>query len=323
MRGYGIKAHAWRKARTSRGKHPSHVVYFPHMPDYVIGSGLTENQLKAASFWVRHRIGLRRLGYASLITLTSGLWLFNLWHLLDAYAISYPRESRIPALILQNQLTMASFESAMPQPVIPSNVSIFANTDGRQDFLTELVNPNADWWAEFTYAFDTGTGKTPGRNGFILPDGRAVLTQLGWKGDAPATAATLSIDQVRWHRVDPLAVDRSYPQFQQTRLNMEIKDVTYRTDVQIDSKPIGQTQFTLTNHSGYGFWNLDLAVILYRAETPVATTRITLAEVRPGETRPVTVNWPDQPSGISRTEIVPQVNILDPKTFLPSSRLTP
>lgn len=288
--------------------------------NHVIGSGLTERELGVASFWVRHRLTLRRLGYGSLIALDALLWIFILWSLLDAYVISYPREQRITANIAQNAVTAASLEVATPRPVQPSTVQVFDSTANRQDFLVELVNPNAQWWADFTYQFETAGGLTPERKGFLLPNEPQYLTEIGWKGTVRVSSATLRVTGVTWHRIDPSQVERDYAAFREKRLQIAFENVAYKSDLQIDGKTIGQTTFTLKNNSAFGYWAADLTIVLYRATTPIAVTRLTVRELKPGESRPMTVNWFENLSGISKTDIRASVNILNPNVYLPTNR---
>jgi len=288
--------------------------------NHVIGSGMTERELGMASFWARHRIILRRVGYGALIAVDALLWIFILWSLLDAYVISYPREQRITTNITQNAITAASLELATPRPVQPSVVQVFDSTDGRQDFLVELVNPNAQWWADFTYQFDAGGALTPERKGFLLPNEPQYLTEIGWKGKTRASSGALRVTGVTWHRINPTDVDRDYAAFRDKRLQIAFEDVTYKNDLQIDKKTIGQTGFTLKNNSAFGYWAADLTIILYRATTPVAVTRLTVTELKPGESRPMTINWFENVGDVTRTEIQANVNVLDPRVYLSTDR---
>ena len=89
-----------------------------------LGVGLRK-ELKFASFWVRNRIPLRRFGYGFLILVNAIVWLYSAWGLLDAYAISYPRESRLTQDIATNQLTLESLLHDQPQPVATGNAQVF------------------------------------------------------------------------------------------------------------------------------------------------------------------------------------------------------
>ncbi len=288
--------------------------------DHIIGSGMTENELQLATWWVRHRAqfysGLRWF----LIILNVILWAFVLSSLLDAYAISYPRESRIPRIIALNQLAASGLQANVPQPIQPSDVSVFDITGNRKDFLVQLSNPNTTWWAEFDYHFTVGDEKTPTHQSFILPHSQRYITEIGADIKAASRSGQLVVDNLRWHRVDPSAVDRDYTSFSANRLQFAYDNVAYKRDLKVGDQIVGQTTFDFRNPSAYGYWNADITVILYRGSAVAGVTTIGQSDIRPGSTTPISINWFDNLSGITKTEIETDVNILDPKVYLTSER---
>ncbi|MSR84928.1 hypothetical protein EXS71_00590 [Candidatus Uhrbacteria bacterium] len=287
--------------------------------EYQIGSGLSEQDLKLASWWTRHETQVRKFGYGCLIATSVLLWGYSLWSLLDAYAISYPRESRVTQAIAANSLAADTFTSSAPQPLQWSETKTFSTTGGRQDFIAQINNTNALWWADFTYRFNLNGQKTPDRKGFILPNHPRALTEIGWKSPGGGSAQ-LEVGDVRWHRVNPSHVERDYTTFETKRLQLKFENVGYKQDLKIDDQTVSQSSFLLHNLSAYGFWSVDMTVILYRLENPIAITTINAREVKPGESRPITINWFDNLPGISKTDIQTNINILDPNAYLPSNR---
>lgn len=291
------------------------------MPDnYQIGSGLSDQELKLASFWVRNKLILRRVGYGALMAVGGALWLFVLWSLLDAFAISYPREARIPRLISTNQITIESLRSVAPDPIQISSVTVLDTTEGRRDMLVEVTNPNTMWAAEFTYRFNIGGALTPVRQGFILPASQRYLTELGYTPETAARSAELVVEDIRWQRLSPNQVGANYTAFAERRLDFTFSEITYQSNVEFNGSSIGQSSFVLNNNAAYGYWDVDVTVILYRADRPVGVTTIREREIRPGEARPIRINWFDNLTGISKTEIRAAVNILDESSYLPTTR---
>ncbi len=287
--------------------------------NHVIGSGLTDQELKVASFWVRNHFLLRRIGYGTLAVIGAISWLYVLWGLLDAYAISYPREARIPIRILQNQLAVDGLIASAPKPITPSQTSVFQATEKRLDFLVEIMNPNTTWWAEFDYQFDNAGERTPLHRGYILPSSKRYLTELGYESKSQSRTGTLVVENIQWHRLDPNAVQRDYAAFAASRLQFSIDKPTYTRDLTIGTQTVGQSQFTVVNESAYGYWNPSITVVLFRGTTPVAATTIQRSDIKGGESVPMTVNWFENIAGVSKSDIRVDVNILDPKVFLPTS----
>jgi hypothetical protein len=292
------------------------------MPDeHIIGSGMTEQELQLASWWVRNRQRISSVIRWALIVLNILFWIFVIWSLLEAYIISYPREARIPRLIAENQLAVSGLQSATPQPILPSDVSVFETTGGRKDFLVQLSNSNPTWWAEFDYHFRIGDEHTENKQGFILPNSQHYLTQLGATMQTNSRNAQLVVENIRWHRVDPFAVNKDYAAFAENRLQFSFDELAYKRDLTVGTQTVGQTSFIFKNASPYGYWNVDLTVILYRGTIPAGVVTIGKQQVLPGSSEPITINWFDNLSGITRTTVTADVNILDQKSYLPAGGL--
>ncbi|MFZ2803950.1 MAG: hypothetical protein WA001_01880 [Patescibacteria group bacterium] len=284
----------------------------------------TSGELEFASWWVRNGPLARRVGHGVLIFLSVIFWGYAIWGLLDAYAISYPRESRIDYEIATNEQLLTALATDVPQNVSLSDVSVFQTTDSRYDMSVTLTNPNAQWWADFNYHFNLSGESTPEQSGYVLPSSQQILTQLGY---SPKTqggrSASLVIDNVHWHRVDPSVVGASYKDYLGERLALSFQDITYDTNITLGTSKVGQTSFTLVNNSAYGYWKVNLIVQLYRGSTPIAINQIELDNIQPGEHRPVQMTWFDNIPSVTQTQITPQVNVLDPASFLPTQYFVP
>jgi hypothetical protein len=289
--------------------------------DHEIGGGFSEGELQFASFWVKNRVKLRRIGFGALIGANVLLWGFTIWNLLDAYAISYPRESRITSNIANNQFLASQLEANVPQSIETDAVNVFQNTDNRLDFLIPVRNPNKDWWAEFTYRFNVSGEFTPERSGFILPEEKTYLGEFGFKPQTKGgRSGVLSVDNIRWHRNDPKIVGTDYAAWAKRRFMFTTENMTYDPNLTIAGKPFSRSSFTFVNPSAYGYWNVKLYVVLKRTSNPVAATSVTLERVKAGEKRPVTIDWFEHLSAISNTEVVPVVNIFETSVYLPTSQ---
>lgn len=279
---------------------------------------MSADELKFATWWVRNRMLVRQIVQNTLIGCSVIVWGYTLWGLLDAFAISYPRESRIIRDIALNQQRLSSLEQDMPQNVTMSEVRVLQTADERFDMTLEVANPNAQWWAEFNYHFNFSGEMTAEKSGYVLPQSSQILTELGYKPKAKGgRSATLVVDNVRWHRVDPTMVGSNYKEFIKERLSLAFDNIKYDTDIAYGTKKIGQTSFTLVNNGAYGYRSLDLIARLYRGSSVVALNQISVTDLSPGERRPIQMVWLDNLPGISKTEIIPQVNLLDEASYLP------
>ncbi len=285
-----------------------------------VGSGFTEGELQFASFWVRNKVAIRRAIYVSLIAANAIFWGYAFWGFIDAYALSYPRESRIPQEIANNEVVSSRLSSNRPLNVQVSPVTVFQNTDGRLDLLDPVANPNAQWVATFTYRFNVSGELTPARSGFLLPGEQTYLGEFGFKQQTPgAKTGALTVDNLKWSRINPNVVGSDYKAWVARRNAFQISDLT-QSNTSIAGKNVLRTAFTFTNPTAYGYWNVDLYVVLKRGDAPVAANKITLTNVQSGETRPVALDWFEQLPQVTDTEVIPVVNYLDPSVYLPASK---
>ena len=282
--------------------------------------GFTEGELKVASFWVRHGVLVRKTVYGFFIGVSILSWGYVLWTILDTYAISYPRESRLTAEIARNQIALAALEADRPARIQTETVFVFSTTDGRLDLAVDALNQNEQWWAEFTYHFNVSGEQTPRQSGFIMPGAKTVLTVLGFKPTQPgARVAELVVDDVRWHRVDPAVVGPRYIDYQIERFNVSFENVKFDRFI-VGNRQVGRTIFDIVNRGAYGYWNMDLVVKLSRGNTLLAVNKITLVNVVPGETRHIEMEWFETLPPVTKTEIIPVINFIDPDTYLPTQR---
>ncbi len=289
--------------------------------DQKIGSGFSEGELEFASFWVRHQVIIRKVTYVVVIALNAIFWGYALWGFIDAYAISYPRESRITQEIAENAFIAQQLQSNKPRSIQTRSVTVFQGTDGRYDMVVPIENPNEEWYAEFTYRFNFGGEQTPLRSGYALPGVPAQLAEYGYEPEkAGGRTAALTVDSIHWMRVTPEVVGESYTDWLEERSSFMFEDITYRKDVKVGNKNVGRTSFVFKNPTAFGYWSVGLHIMLFRGGAPTAATYITLREVKPGETRNVDVDWFDNITSVEETQITPEVNYFDDSAYLPTTR---
>jgi hypothetical protein len=198
---------------------------------------------------------------------------------------------------------------------------VFEGTDGRYDMVVPIENPNEDWYAEFTYRFNFSGEQTPLRSGYALPHVPAYLAEYGYAPEkAGGRTAALTVDSIRWMRVDPDVVGASYADWLDERSSFSIEDIAYRSDVKVGNKNVGRTSFVFKNPTAFGYWSIGLHILLFRGGSPVAATYVTLRDVKPGESRNVDVDWFDNITSVTETQITPDVNYFDDSVYLPPSR---
>jgi hypothetical protein len=287
-------------------------------------SGFSSGDLQKANWWVRHKAAIYFWSRTILIVSNTLVWGYVLWGVVDAYAISYPRESRITLDIANNQTILNRIEQDRPGNIGTSQVLVFPATENRFDIMVDLENRNEQWWVEFSYHFNISGEQTPVHQGYVLPASQTTLTELGWKPKGKGgRAAQLVVENIRWHRVNPSEVENNYSEFLRKRFGaVSAEHVRFDMAAPTEGASLSRTTFEVVNKGAYGYWSVDYVIKLKRGNTVVAVNRINLLDLKPGETRPVELYWFDKIQGVSKTEIIPVINLLDPGVYLPSDRLT-
>lgn len=283
--------------------------------EHKIGSGMSESDLQAAAWWVKHKLALRRLGYGSLVALSVAFWGFTLWSYVDAYLISWPRESRIHKLIAQQAVPLESIRKIAPEALQPADVMAFDTTENRLDILSGLSNPNDLWYARVKFAFTLDGQSTKPQEVTVLPHSTRPLVELGFTGVGDPQ---LDVQSIQWQRIPLPYVSGNYDGYAAQRLDFLFSEEPSYVSV---GEGVGKTDFTITNNSGYGFWNVQLFVTLVRQGIPLAVNKVDVRELKPNEERPISLQWYENVSGVDQVDIVPYVDILDPASYLPSTRI--
>lgn len=287
-------------------------------------SGFTNGDLQKANWWVRHKAAIYFWSRTILIASNTLVWGYVLWGVVDAYAISYPRESRITLDIANNQAILNRIEQDRPGNIGTSQVLVFPTTENRFDIMVDMENRNEQWWVEFSYRFNISGEQTPVHQGYVLPASQTTLTELGWKPKGKGgRAAQLVVENIRWHRVNPDEVEGNYSEFVRKRFGgVAAEHVRFEMAAPTEGASLSRTTFDVVNRGAYGYWSVDYVIKLKRGNTVMAVNRINLLDLKPGETRPVELYWFDKIQGVNKTEVIPVINLLDPSVYLPSDRLT-
>ena len=275
---------------------------------------MSESDLRAASWWVQHKLALRRSGYGALFIFGVAVWGFVTWSYLDAYVISAPREARIPKYIAQQVVPAAALKALTPEPLQPSDATSFNTTDNRIDLSATLTNTNDRWSASVQVRFKVGEQNTPTQTLTILPHSTRTILELGWRDSTGSPQ--LDVQSIAWTRLPTSLIGTSYDAYAAPRTDLLISDPTFT----VSPQNVGSSDFTITNKTGYGFWSIPLTITLLRQGIPLAVNQVLVKELKPGETRTISQQWFEALSGVDKVEVVPYVDVLNPDAYLPTTR---
>ncbi len=284
-------------------------------PSDRVGSGHSAQELQFAGWWVRHRLALRQAGYGGLVLWVLVSWGYGFWVLFDTYALSYPKEQRIPARIALIAPTNDALNLTAPLPLQIGSASTVTADGNRRHALAPVSNPNTLWWAEISYRFRTGEQESRLQTAVVLPGQTRILGEFGLALNSGSSS--LSIESTTWKRIDPsITLPVEYEAYKAERFPVTLDTPTYTSDLSLSSTALGKSSFTLRNPSGFTYRNVEILTLLYRDGTVVGAQKLLVPLLSAGSTQMVELIWPEAPTGIDRVEVQPFVNILDPQTFV-------
>ncbi len=271
---------------------------------------------KFSLWWIEHRAFFRRLGYGLFMALDAVLLAFVFWTMIDSFATSYFREQRgVTQMVVSGQSDLRAYTAShAADPLVSQETQVFSIGGSREDFYTQVSNPNKDWWVEFQYQFVFDAGHTDVMKGFLLPEQQKPFLALAVTSQSPVQTANLQLTNLVWHRIDHKLIT-DYAQWQSERLNFEIGDPTYSTQTGFENNPIGRTTFSVTNKTAYAYFDPVFYVLLKRGASVVGVSRVTLDAIGAEEHKEVTLNWFGVLPNVSSVEVVADINLFDGSVY--------
>ncbi len=286
-------------------------------PTLAAESRKTQKEFDRAIWWVEHRDAVKRVGIGVLIALEILVGLIGLWQFVDYYVFDYVEEQRLIDSLLASpeQLYTLAREQA-PLDIVVAPPVVLASGSG-YDVLSFATNENEGWVARLTYHMRLGDVPQKTEQVILLQGEKAPLVLFEVEGARPRNP-DIVVENVEWYRIDTTRIP--FPvQWKEERLHVEAQNVEHDDQFRIGSKTFGRTTFSLANKSGYGYYEMDVFVVLRRGGAPVAVNRTVVSDVLPREVRPIQINWFDTTPRATDVEMFPRVNLFDPSVYRPES----
>lgn len=279
----------------------------------------TETFYRRARWWVAHREGLRRFAIGVWIVFDTALLVFAVGVFTDAFLIRYEDErGLIRSLLIDNPTAL--YETTQARAARPLVVNgdplVLSGTEGAFDLALDVRNPNKDWWAEVTYGFRyRGDQMTSLQTVVLVPESSQLLVALGVEGARP-TGATLEIERLAWHRIDPHDIV-DIDAWKQDRLSFVVSEASFTNLGGGSGAPVGRSVFSVTNNTAFSYWSVPLTVALRRGSSLVGVTTTVIEQLEAGETRPLELSWFQPLPTVDAIDVVPQINPFDVSNIMP------
>jgi len=190
---------------------------------------------------------------------------------------------------------------------------VLSGGSGKADILAPIENRNPRFWAEVEYHFTIGGIEQPSFTTFVLPGQAKYLVLLGAPADG-GSGIELNVDRRAWHRAGTFGAD-SLQSLYDTRLDIRGENAVFVPSDPLATTPVSSAKFTLANHTAFGYYDVDLLVLLYRGDAIVGVNKLRVDRLPAGEKRPMEMFWYQLLPQVSRVEVVPDINIYDESVY--------
>lgn len=274
---------------------------------------LTDPQLLAARFFVRHEVFLRRLGIFTLFFVDLIL-IYTLALRLTLYLNGELAHQRVLKGLQENSISLSDVHTrSQSQPLRVAGAQAVSAGQGKVDVIAEITNPNARLLAK-SVAYRLIVAGTPQQTQttFVLPGEVKDLLFFGVASPDNNFSFRVDIVSTSWQRVD-LSQGR-----QEILRNIEISDLDWGSS-NGGFKVSGQA----TNNSGRGFWSLGMPIEVRQGSQAVGLNYVTLLSFKPGESRTFEANWQHPLSRVTSADVQLEANVYDDATFMPGGASLP
>lgn len=267
-------------------------------------------RLKLMEWFILHKSFLKRLFKYFLIVLSLALWGYGTYGLMDWFLITGPAER---AAIARLHIDLVNYEArSTPSSLQARGVTLIPGV--RFDALALVKNPNAKWYATFDYKFAIAGEETAAHKGFILPGEEKYVLDLGIQAKGKPTRAILTLSNVHFQRINQREIP-DYGSYKAARLAFDTSGISYTPALQVAGRAVSRATFTVVNNSAFSYFEVPFQVFLYRGSVLAGVNQAILSNLSSGETRQVDVTWFDPLAGITKVEVKPDLNILDPSVY--------
>lgn len=273
--------------------------------------GISLLAMKVGLWLAERRRGLIKLLIVFLISLSAFFFTYSTYHYILYFLAGDPNaDFRADNLILGPR--------RVTEDLIVSPVQVFVAGD-RSDLVAKVTNPNANFSSAFRYCFYWLDQDLLCAEDFILPGEEKYLLALGLSISGSPETGGLYLTDVSWRRINAREIP-DWTAFRAERHNFQINKVNFIPGAQSSLSGrlnLNSLSFTVKNSSPYGYYQVPLNILFFRGSDLVGVNRHIINNFLGGEERAVSLAWPGNIGGVSRVDILPLVNILDDRVYIP------
>ncbi len=274
---------------------------------------ISNAKLKFGLWYIRHKILLRKLLIYFLIFSSIFFYSYTIWKIVDLYIIHAGESSTIIEQFIGNSDSSLTQNRIKVEDLRVEEIKILSSSGGRKDIIATVSNPNQNYAARHVaYDFISGDKVIFQDESFVWPGDEKIFAALGIEDSAISNSQVqLQIREISWER---------YQNFQDVlaqKANIAVSGVEYIPANRIAGAAgfTGIVKFTVTNRSIYNYYDPGFYVVLLNGSDIVGVNFTQINILRSLESVPMQVNVLSPVSNVTSEKIIPEINILDEKSF--------
>lgn len=274
-----------------------------------------EKRYKREVWWLENRSALEKGIILFVILVEVVLGLIGLWAFVDYFVIDYVEENRL----VETFFVGAGDLHSVVQAQVPSDLQVggarVVSAGGVYDVIAIASNPNEGHVARVSYRLAYDDRSTEQRQVVIMQGMEVPLVAFEVEAPRPRNPQVL-VDNVEWWRIDAKTIPDPVA-WRDARLNLQFEDLRHDNDVTIGDQVVGRTTASLRNATGFGFYEVEVYVVLKRGGSTIGVNRTQVTGLEPREERPFQLDWFGGSPSAQAVEVYPVVNLFDDTVYLP------
>jgi len=276
---------------------------------YEDANGLSIKKMEFGLWLSENRAKLLKILVVLLIAISAFFFIYSTYNFIVYYFNNKQDDANNSKIVVASPRVIAS-------DIISSSPYIFKSTSG-YDLVASVKNPNDKFSVHFQYCFIVNETNSICNSGYLMPSEEKYVLALGQKIDSAAPIISFKINNVTWQRIDAHKIT-DWSAFVNDRMKFILTNVNLKlaSDSSADDKQYQDSlEFTITNNSAYGFYEVPLNIAFYRGDELAGVNSYIVENFSAGESRNVNLSWASGLSGITRTEISPSIDLLDDSNY--------
>lgn len=277
---------------------------------------MSNAELAASGWYVRHRALLRRIGLWVLGLTGGGFLAFGLFQWGAYLLFGYSGDQAFFARQVQtfpNYAAIQPLYAARDLQVVRPDV--FASAPGRYDFVANVTNHNERWVAIVTYQFAHSRGETDRMETILLPMASRPVVALGTEASGFPTNARLVIVDIDWVHINAHAIP-DVAAYVEERLAFDYENVSFDAASASEGTVAHRLTFDLINNTAYSYWQPLLYVELFDGNRRVGVLPLVLDTFRSGDVRTVDLRSLAEQLRVDDIVLHPVINVFDSREFM-------